>query len=46
MGVTLMAQLSDGANAIGWTTVAFLALLAMGLIYFIGQCNEARAQAK
>jgi hypothetical protein len=43
--ITLMAVLNNESNAMGWTTVALFALLAIGSVYFINQCNKARAQA-
>ncbi len=45
MGITLKAQLSDGANSMGWTTVGLFALLAIGSVYYLDQCNKARAMA-
>jgi len=42
--ITLMAVLDNQANAMGWTTVALFALLAIGSGYFLVQCNKARAQ--
>jgi len=45
LAVTLMAVLDKQTNSMGWTTVALFALLAIGSLYFIGQCNKARVQA-
>ncbi len=41
--VTLKALMDDQANGMAWTTVALFALLAIGSVYFINQCNKARA---
>ena len=46
LGITLRAQLADGASPRGWTTVALFVLLAIGSAYFLVQSNKARAQAK
>jgi hypothetical protein len=43
--ITLMAVLNKDQNSMGWTTVALFALLSIGSLYYIGQCNKARAQA-
>jgi len=43
--VTLMAVLNKELNSMGWGTVALFALLAVGSLYYIGQCNKARVQA-
>lgn len=43
--VTLMALLDKQGNSMGWTTVALFALLAIGSVYFLIQCNKARAQS-
>jgi len=45
LGITLKAQLSDGANSMGWTTVGLFALLAICSVYYLDQCNKARAKA-
>lgn len=42
--VTLMAVLNKDLNSMGWVTVALFALLAMGSLYYMGQCNKARVQ--
>jgi hypothetical protein len=44
--ITLLAVLNKDSNTMGWTTVALFALLAIGSVYFLGQCNKASAQAK
>jgi len=44
--VTLVAVLNNDSNSMGWTTVALFALLTIGSIYFLGQCNKAAAQPK
>jgi len=41
--VTLMAVLDKQTNSMGWTTVALFVLLAIGSVYYLGQCNRARA---
>jgi hypothetical protein len=43
--VTVMAILDNQSNSMGWTTVALFALLALGSVYYMMQCNKARAQA-
>lgn len=43
--VTLMAVLNKDLNSMGWVTVALFALLAIGSLYYMGQCNKARVQA-
>jgi hypothetical protein len=43
--VTLIAVLNKDLNSMGWVTVALFALLAMGSLYYMGQCNKARVQA-
>ena len=43
--VTLMAVLNKDLNSMGWATVALFALLAIGSLFYMGQCNKARAQA-
>jgi hypothetical protein len=44
--VTLVAVLNKDSNSMGWTTVGLFALLAIGSLYYLGECNKARAQAK
>jgi hypothetical protein len=46
LAVTLRAQLNEGANSMGWTTVALFALLAIGSAYYLNLCNKARALAR
>ena len=41
--VTLKAMLDKQENSMGWTTIALFALLAIGSVYFLNQCNKARA---
>lgn len=43
--ITLMAMLNKEANSMDWTTVALYALLAIGSVYFLAQCNKARSQS-
>ena len=44
--ITLMAVLNKESNSMGWTSVALFAVLAIASLYYMGQCNKARAQAK
>jgi len=46
LALTLRVQLNNQGNSMGWTTVALFALLAIGSLYFMGQCSKARAEAK
>jgi hypothetical protein len=46
LGLTLMALLNKEGNSMGWTTVGIFGLLAIGSLYYLGECNKARAQAK
>ncbi|CAN5200931.1 hypothetical protein BH09BAC6_BH09BAC6_00150 [soil metagenome] len=43
--ITVMAVLNKDLNAMGWSTVALFVLLAIGSLYYMGQCNKARVQA-
>jgi len=42
--ITLMAVLNGETNAMGWTSVALFALLAIGSLYFLTRNNPAPAQ--
>lgn len=42
--ITLMAVLNKELNEMGWSTVALFALLAIGSLYYMNQCNKARVQ--
>jgi hypothetical protein len=44
--ITLMAVLNKESNSVGWTSVALFAVLAIASLYYMGQCNKAREQAK
>jgi len=44
--ITMMAVLNKDSNSMNWSTVALFALLAQGSLYYMGQCNKARAEAK
>ena len=44
--ITLMSVLNKESNAMGWSSVALFALLAIASLYYMGQCSKARAQAK
>ncbi len=41
--LTTMALLSGVGNSTGWSTVALYAVLAIGSLYFLGECKKARA---
>jgi hypothetical protein len=43
LGITLLEISKDGANAMGWTTAALFALLAIGSIYFLSRSSKAAA---
>jgi hypothetical protein len=43
--ITLMAILNKESSSMGWTSIALFALLAIASLYYMGQCNKARAQA-
>jgi hypothetical protein len=42
--VTLTALLDGVGNSMGWSTVGLFALLAIGSVYFLAECNKARAK--
>jgi len=44
--ITLMTVINKESNNMTWTSVILFALLAIGSLYYIGQCNKARQQAK
>jgi hypothetical protein len=41
--LTVMALLSGVGNSNGWSSVVLYALLAIGSLYFLGECKKARA---
>ena len=41
--LTAMALLSGVGNSNGWSSVVLYALLAIGSLYFLGECKKARA---
>ena len=41
--LTTIALLSGVGNSNGWSTVVLYALLAIGSLYFLGECKKARA---
>jgi hypothetical protein len=41
--LTTISLLSGVGNSTGWSTVALYAVLAIGSIYFLGECKKARA---
>jgi hypothetical protein len=41
--LSAMALLSGVGNSNGWSSVVLYALLAMGSLYFLGECKKARA---
>jgi hypothetical protein len=43
--ITLLAVLNKDLNSMGWVIVALFVLLAIGSLYYMGQCNKARVQA-
>ena len=44
--ITLMTVINKESNNMTWTSVALFALLAIGSLYYMGQCNKARQRAK
>ena len=46
LGITLASVLNKEGNSMGWSSVALFALLAIASLYYMGQCNKARAEAK
>jgi len=46
LGITLASVLNKEGNSMGWSSVALFALLAIASLYYMGQCNKARAEGK
>ena len=44
--ISLLGVLNKESNSMGWTTVGIFGLLAIGSLYYLGECNKARAQVK
>ncbi|MGZ3765842.1 MAG: hypothetical protein ACXVB0_17135 [Mucilaginibacter sp.] len=45
LAITVRAQLNNHVSSMGWSSVALFALLSIGSVYYLNQCNKARAQA-